>query len=63
MRLAFRVLRYLKKEPGLGITFKSCDNNNLIVFVDSDWEKCKVTRRSITGYSVFMGSNFVEPRP
>ena len=59
MRLAFRVLRYLKKEPGLGITFNTSNNNDLRVYVDSDWAKCKVTRRSITGYSVFMGNNLV----
>nr|GEX05948.1 ribonuclease H-like domain-containing protein [Tanacetum cinerariifolium] len=40
LRLAFRVLRYLKKEPGLGITFRESDNSNLRVFVDSDWAKC-----------------------
>nr|GEY98360.1 putative reverse transcriptase, RNA-dependent DNA polymerase, Gag-polypeptide of LTR copia-type [Tanacetum cinerariifolium] len=49
LRLAFRVLRYLKKEPGLGITFKESDNANIRVFVDSNWAKCKVTRRSVTG--------------
>ncbi|GKC65682.1 hypothetical protein Tco_1098280, partial [Tanacetum coccineum] len=59
LRLAFRVLRYLKGEPGCGITFKGCDHNNLRVFVDSDWAKCKVTKRSITRYSVFLGNNLV----
>ncbi|GKD28720.1 ribonuclease H-like domain-containing protein, partial [Tanacetum coccineum] len=41
LRLVFRVLRYLKKESGLGITFKESKNANLRVFVDSDWAKCK----------------------
>ncbi|GKA35818.1 ribonuclease H-like domain-containing protein [Tanacetum coccineum] len=59
MRLVFRVLRYLKREPGLGITFKESDNNNLKVFVDSDWAKCKVTGRFITGYTVFLGNSLV----
>ncbi|GKC27919.1 uncharacterized mitochondrial protein-like protein, partial [Tanacetum coccineum] len=27
--------------------------------VDSDWAKCKVTKRSITRYSVFLGNNLV----
>ncbi|PWA87032.1 ribonuclease H-like domain-containing protein [Artemisia annua] len=59
LRLAFRVLRYLKNEPGLGITFKESDCTGLKAFVDSDWAKCKVTRRSVTGYSVFLGNNLV----
>nr|GEY84045.1 ribonuclease H-like domain-containing protein [Tanacetum cinerariifolium] len=48
LRLAFRVLRYLKREPVYAITFKGCDDNNLRVFVDSDWAKFKVTKRLIT---------------
>ncbi|GJQ93956.1 putative RNA-directed DNA polymerase [Tanacetum coccineum] len=59
LRLAFRVLRYLKNAPGCGITFKRNADNNLRVFVDSDWAKFKITRRSITGYSVFLGNNLV----
>ena len=59
LRLAFRVLRYLKNEPGLGITFKENASTDLKVFVDSDWAKCKVTRRSVTGYSVFLGNSLV----
>ncbi|PWA81457.1 ribonuclease H-like domain-containing protein [Artemisia annua] len=59
LRLAFRVLRYLKNEPGLGITFKESTDTGLKVFVDSDWANCKVTRRSITGYSVFLGNSLV----
>ncbi|GKC09145.1 hypothetical protein Tco_1000755 [Tanacetum coccineum] len=59
LRLAFRVLRYLKKEPGLGITFRESDNSDLKVFVDSNWAKCKITKRSITGYFVFLGNILV----
>ncbi|GJY67067.1 ribonuclease H-like domain-containing protein [Tanacetum coccineum] len=59
LRLAFRVRRYLKREPGLGITFRKSHSADLKVFVDFDWEKCKVTKRSITGYCVFMGNSLV----
>ncbi|GJY30251.1 ribonuclease H-like domain-containing protein [Tanacetum coccineum] len=47
LRLAFRVLRYIKGEPGLGITFKESDNTNLRVFVDSNWAKCPQLRLGI----------------
>ncbi|GJV16235.1 ribonuclease H-like domain-containing protein [Tanacetum coccineum] len=59
LRLSFRVLRYLKREHGLCITFKESENTDIKVFVDSDWEKCKVTRRSIIGYIVFLGNSLV----
>ncbi|GJQ91995.1 ribonuclease H-like domain-containing protein [Tanacetum coccineum] len=53
------ISRYLKRTPRLGITFKESDNTDLKVFVDFDWAKCKNTRRSITGYVVFLGNNLV----
>ncbi|GJW29084.1 ribonuclease H-like domain-containing protein [Tanacetum coccineum] len=59
LRLTFRVLRYLKNAPGCGITFKENGDNNFRVFVDFDWAKCKITRRSITGYNMFLGNNLV----
>ncbi|GJY90481.1 ribonuclease H-like domain-containing protein [Tanacetum coccineum] len=47
LKLAFRVLRYLKNTPGMGITFNKSDDLYLNVFVDSDWAKCKATRRAM----------------
>ncbi|GJT72124.1 ribonuclease H-like domain-containing protein [Tanacetum coccineum] len=57
LKLAFRVLRYLKNFPGKGIAFNKSSSLDLIIYVDFDWDKCKVTRNSITGYSVFLGNN------
>ncbi|GKB09805.1 ribonuclease H-like domain-containing protein [Tanacetum coccineum] len=59
LKLAFKVLRYLKNAPGKGISFNKGNDLNLKVYVDSDWAKCKVTRKSITGYAVFMGESLV----
>ncbi|GJT06568.1 putative RNA-directed DNA polymerase, partial [Tanacetum coccineum] len=59
LKLAFRVLRYLKTAPGKGISFNKGSDLNLRVYVDSDWAKCKVTRKSVTGYVVFMGESLV----
>ncbi|GKA51863.1 ribonuclease H-like domain-containing protein, partial [Tanacetum coccineum] len=59
LKLAFRVLRYLKNAPGMGITFNKSNDLYLNVFVDSDWAKCKATRRSVTGYSVFLGNSLI----
>ena len=59
LKLAFRVLRYLKNAPGQGISFYKGNNLDINVFVDSDWAKCKVTRKSVTGYCVFLGKSLV----
>ncbi|GJY83172.1 ribonuclease H-like domain-containing protein [Tanacetum coccineum] len=59
LKLAFRVLRYLKVAPGKGISFNKGSDLDLKVYVDSNWEKCKVTRKSVTGYAVFMGKSLI----
>ncbi|GJU86702.1 putative RNA-directed DNA polymerase [Tanacetum coccineum] len=59
LKLAFRVLRYLKGAPGIGVTFNKSNDLKLDVFVDSDWAKCKATKRSVTGYTVFLGNSLV----
>ncbi|GJT46712.1 MAK10-like protein [Tanacetum coccineum] len=48
LKLAFHVLRYLNSSLGTGVCFKHETNLNLYAYVDSDWAKCKVTRKSVT---------------
>lgn len=55
---ALHVLRYLKGTP-LGLHFSSTDTLALRAFCDADWAACKDTRRSITRYSVFLGSSLI----
>ncbi|GJS85872.1 ribonuclease H-like domain-containing protein [Tanacetum coccineum] len=52
MDLGLRVLRYLKGAPGSGIVFEKSEHMSLKVYANSDWAKCPVTRRSISGYYV-----------
>ncbi|GKB69729.1 hypothetical protein Tco_0931141, partial [Tanacetum coccineum] len=59
LKLAFIVLRYLKGAPGIGVMYKVSDGFELTAFVDSDWAKCNVIRRSVTGFAVFLGSCLV----
>ncbi|GKF53293.1 uncharacterized mitochondrial protein-like protein, partial [Tanacetum coccineum] len=44
LKLAFRVLRYLKGALGMRVLFKASDSFELTAFVDSDWSKCIATR-------------------
>ncbi|KAJ0535497.1 putative RNA-directed DNA polymerase [Helianthus annuus] len=57
--LALRLLRYLKLNPGKGLSFKKSANLDLYGFADSDWAKCLSTRKSVTGYCIFLGECLV----
>lgn len=57
--VAFRVLRYLKNNPGKGIRIDRSKTLSLHAFVDADWAKCISTRRSVTGFCVYLGNSLV----
>ncbi|GJW06676.1 putative RNA-directed DNA polymerase [Tanacetum coccineum] len=58
--LALRLLRYLKLAPGSGIDFsKNNSGIQVVAYSDSDWAKCPMTRRSVSGYCVFVNKNLV----
>ena len=63
-----RVIRYLKGTPKLGITFRrdpsvvSVGNTfpvSFQLFTDSDWARCKATRRSTGGYVLSLFGNLL----
>ncbi|XP_050378417.1 uncharacterized mitochondrial protein AtMg00810-like [Argentina anserina] len=54
-----RVVRYLKGAPGQGLFFSSISDLRLRAYCDFDWAGCPVTRRSTTGYFVFLGYSLV----
>ncbi|XP_071715227.1 uncharacterized mitochondrial protein AtMg00810-like [Rutidosis leptorrhynchoides] len=59
LKLAFRVLKYLKKNPGKGVHYIKGMDLELTAFVDSDWGKNLLSRKSITGFCIFLGSYLV----
>ena len=52
---ALRVVRYLKRNPGQGILLSSSCDLALHGWCDADWAGCPLTRRSLTGWVVFLG--------
>jgi len=54
-----RILRYLRGTLSLGLTMRRSSPTELIVYTDADWAGCSDTRRSTSGYAVFLGDNLV----
>jgi hypothetical protein len=59
MQIALRLLRYLKSAPGKGIPFSKGPSFELRAYADSDWGKCLSTRKSVTGYCLFLGKSLI----
>ena len=54
-----RILRYLHVTLSLGLTLRRSSTAELVVYTDADWAGCPNTRRSTSGYAVFLGDNLV----
>ncbi|XP_071740086.1 uncharacterized mitochondrial protein AtMg00810-like [Rutidosis leptorrhynchoides] len=59
LKAAFRVLRYLKGSPGTGITISKSDNLAVSAYVDSDYAKCSMLKKSVIGYCIFLGNSLI----
>lgn len=56
---ALRIVRYLKNSPGLGLLFSSNSSLTLKAYCDANWANCPMTRRSTSGYCVFLGDSLI----
>ncbi|GKA16810.1 retrovirus-related pol polyprotein from transposon RE2 [Tanacetum coccineum] len=54
---AIRVVRYLKGSPGQGVILRNNCDLQLRGWCDTDWAGCPLTRRSLTGWLVYLGDS------
>ncbi|KAI3735041.1 hypothetical protein L6452_14528 [Arctium lappa] len=54
-----RIIRYLQGTPELGLHLYPTASTQLISYTDADWGGCPDTRRSTSGYCVFLGDNLI----
>ncbi|XP_071905821.1 uncharacterized mitochondrial protein AtMg00810-like [Coffea arabica] len=54
-----RIVRYLKGTSSRGLFFLANSPIRLIAYSDADWAGCSDTRRSVTGWCMFLGTSLV----
>ena len=54
-----RILRYIRGTLHLGLHLRPSTLDDLVVYSDADWAGCPDTRKSTSGYAVFLGDNLV----
>jgi hypothetical protein len=58
-KLVKRILRYLRGTIDHGLRISASPCCDLIAYSDADWAGCPDTRRSTSGYAVFLGDSLV----
>ncbi|XP_019414623.1 PREDICTED: uncharacterized protein LOC109326392 [Lupinus angustifolius] len=54
-----RVLRYIRGSPSQGLLYPTTSILHLKGYSDSDWATCPDTRKSISGYCMFLGGSLI----
>ncbi|XP_071727673.1 uncharacterized mitochondrial protein AtMg00810-like [Rutidosis leptorrhynchoides] len=54
-----RIVRYVQGTLDMGLQLYASYPTTLVAFFDADWVGCPTTRRSTSGYCVFLGNNLL----
>ena len=57
--LVKRILRYIRGTMSLGLTLTASASLEMVAYSDADWAGCPDTRRSTSGYCVYLGPSLV----
>jgi hypothetical protein len=58
-----RILRYLQGTPDYGLLLCHSSSSDLVVYTNANWAGCPDTRRSTSGYVVFLRATWFPGRP
>lgn len=59
LQLLKRILRYVRGTTSLGLHIRASKSLDLTAYSDSDWAGCPDTRRSTSGYCIYLGDSLV----
>lgn len=59
LKAALTVVKYLKGTSFIGLFLPATNDLKIRAFSDADWATCTDSRRSITGYCIFLGTSLV----
>lgn len=62
LQAALHIVRYLKGTCSVGLYYSATASPTLKAYCDVDWATCKKTRRSVTGYCIFLGDTLISWR-
>jgi hypothetical protein len=54
-----RILKYVKQTAHLGLQLHAGSSSELVAYSDVDWAGCPDTRKSTSGFCIFLGTNLV----
>nr|XP_045086306.1 uncharacterized mitochondrial protein AtMg00810-like [Aegilops tauschii subsp. strangulata] len=57
--LVKRILRYIRGTTATGLTLSASPDTSLVAYSDAKWVGCPVTRRSTSGYCVYLGPSLI----